>query len=69
MNITQLHCFDIYMNSLFNSRVCICQMVCLDDQHRMKIEEPGFPVAAVERGQKELDQVLSWVIMTSLNLA
>ena len=24
--------------------------VCLDDKHRAKVGEPGFPVAAVERG-------------------
>ena len=27
-------------------------MVCIDDKHRLKVEEPGFPVAAAERGRK-----------------
>ena len=25
---------------------------CLDDKHRVKVGEPGFPVAALERGRK-----------------
>ena len=32
-------------------------MVCLDDKHRIKIGEPGFPVAAAERGQRVLANV------------
>ena len=28
--------------------------VCLDDKHRIKIGEPGFPVAAAERGRQVL---------------
>ena len=35
----------------------VCQMVCLDDKHRMKIGEPGFPVAATERGRRVLVRV------------
>ena len=35
----------------------ICQMVCLDDKHRMKVGEPGFPVAAAERGRRVLVKV------------
>ena len=35
----------------------VCQMVSLDDKHRMKIGEPGFPVAVVERGQIVLVKV------------
>ena len=27
-------------------------MVCIDDKHRQKVREPGFPVAAAERGQR-----------------
>ena len=27
-------------------------LVCLDDKHRLKIGEPGFPVAAAEKGQR-----------------
>ena len=26
--------------------------VCLDDKHRIKIGEPGYPVAAAERGRR-----------------
>ena len=29
-------------------------MVCLDDKHRLKVGEPGLPVASVERGKKVL---------------
>ncbi len=32
-------------------------MVCLDDKHRMKVGEPGFPVAAAERGRRVLVRV------------
>ena len=27
-------------------------MACLDDKHKVKIGEPNFPVAAVERGKR-----------------
>ena len=27
-------------------------MACLDDKHRVKVGEPGLPVASVERGKK-----------------
>ena len=27
-------------------------LICLDDKHRIKCGEPGFPVAAAERGQR-----------------
>ena len=27
-----------------------CTMVCIDDKHQLKVGEPGFPVAAAERG-------------------
>ena len=30
----------------------MCVFVCLDDKHRVKIGEPGYPVAAVERGKR-----------------
>jgi len=32
-------------------------MVCLDDKHKIKIGEPGFPVAPAERGRKALVKV------------
>ena len=31
-----------------------CLMVCIDDKHRLKVGEPGFSVAAAERGKKVL---------------
>ena len=34
-----------------------CRLVCLDDKHRMNIGEPGFPVAAAERGRRVLVKV------------
>ena len=27
-------------------------LICLDDKHRLKVGEPGFPVAAAERGRR-----------------
>ena len=35
------------------------QMLCLDDQHRIKIDELGFPVAAAERGRRVMVKVRS----------
>ena len=29
-----------------------CTMVCIDDKRWLKVGEPGFPVAAAERGRK-----------------
>ena len=28
----------------------LTNFICIDDKHRVKVGEPGFPVAAVERG-------------------
>ena len=37
---------------------CLCEraqhVFCLDDKHRIKVGEPGFPVAAAERGRRVL---------------
>ena len=27
-------------------------LICLDDKHRVKVGEPGYPVAAAERGRR-----------------
>ena len=27
-------------------------LICLDDKHRLKVGEPGYPVAAAERGRR-----------------
>ena len=32
----------------------VCTMVCIDDKHRLEVGEPGFPVAAAERGREVL---------------
>jgi len=37
------------MSILFRGK---CVFTCLDDKHRIKIGEPGYPVAAVERGKR-----------------
>lgn len=29
-----------------------CLFICLDDKHKVSVGEPGFPVAAVERGRR-----------------
>lgn len=31
-----------------------CLFVCMDDKHRLKVGEPNYPVAAVERGRRVL---------------
>lgn len=31
-----------------------CVLVSLDDKHKIKVEEPGYPVAAAERGKRVL---------------
>ena len=31
-----------------------CLFVCLDDKHRVKVGEPGYPVAAAEHGRQVL---------------
>ena len=31
-----------------------CNFICLDDKHRIKVGEPGVPVASVERGRQVL---------------
>ena len=39
-----------------------CTFVCLDDKHRIKVGEPGFPVASAERGRRvpvRLDEFLT----------
>ena len=37
------------MSLLFRDK---CVFVSLDDKHRIKIGEPGYPVSAVERGKR-----------------
>ncbi len=43
-----------YMKEYAISMKDHCLMVCLDDKHRVKVGEPGLPVASVERGKKVL---------------
>ena len=31
-----------------------CLFICMDDKHRLKVGEPNYPVAAVERGKRVL---------------
>lgn len=31
-----------------------CSFFCLDDKHRVKVGDPGFPLAAAERGRQVL---------------
>ena len=35
----------------------ICNLVCLDDKHHLKVGEPGFPVATAKRGRRVLVRV------------
>ena len=30
----------------------MCHFICIDDKHRVKVGEPGFPISAVERGRE-----------------
>jgi hypothetical protein len=30
----------------------LSSFICIDDKHRIKVGEPGYPVAAVERGRQ-----------------
>ena len=41
--------------------------ICLDDKHRIKIREPGFPIAAAECGRRVLFSMAKskWETMTS----
>ena len=32
-----------------------CNFLSIDDKHKIKIREPGFPVAAAERGKRVID--------------
>ena len=41
--------YERKMSLLFRGK---CVFACLDDKHRIKIGEPGYPVAAVERRKK-----------------
>ncbi|XP_060582454.1 uncharacterized protein LOC132738865 [Ruditapes philippinarum] len=50
-----------YASALFRyeKEFCIkyrehCSMVCMDDKHKLKVGEPGYPVAAAERGKAVL---------------
>uniref|UniRef100_A0A1X7SZ43 Uncharacterized protein n=1 Tax=Amphimedon queenslandica TaxID=400682 RepID=A0A1X7SZ43_AMPQE len=29
-----------------------CSLICVDDKHKVKVGEPGFPVASAERGRR-----------------
>lgn len=40
--------YEREMSILFRGK---CVFTCLDDKHHIKIGEPGYPVAAVERGK------------------
>lgn len=46
-----------YMREFSVQYRTVTEMVCLDDKHRMKVGEPGYPVAAVERGRRVLVKV------------
>ena len=31
-----------------------CVLLCVDDKHKIKVGEPGYPVAAIDRGKSVL---------------
>lgn len=52
MPTMQQHYLDIKGNLLYDSKTTV--FFLLDDKHRVKVGEPGFPVAAAERGRRVL---------------
>ena len=42
--------------------------ISLDDKHRIKITEPGFPVAAVERGKRVIVSMLNDFVVGDYDL-
>ena len=55
-----------YMHEFAVKFKTVTEMVCLDDKHRMKVGEPGYPVAAVEQGRRVIvkrEQALKLPIM------
>ena len=49
MHITVLQCFDT-----FESLLSYVHLLSQDDNHNIKVGEPSFPVAAVDRGKQVL---------------
>ena len=47
MSITQLQCSGTYVSMPF-----VVRITAPDNKHRLKVGEPGFPVAAAERRRK-----------------
>ena len=37
-------------------------MICQDDKHHCKVEEPGYPLAAVERGKQVIVAVDKMIV-------
>lgn len=52
MPTMQQHYLDIKGNLLYDSKTTV--FFLLDDKHRVKVGEPGFPVATAERGRRVL---------------
>ena len=55
--VQQCHHVDSHYASAslreYSITVCeYCAFVCLDDKHKIKVGEPGYPVAATERGRR-----------------
>ena len=48
--------FPIYEGLCIKFRE-ISVFACIDDKHRIKVGEPGFPVASAERGRQVMYQV------------
>ena len=51
--IAQL-CFDTWARDYAVKLRNVALFVCIDDKHRIKVGEPGFALAAVERGRQSL---------------
>jgi hypothetical protein len=53
----QRACFGIFEAAI--KRRQVCSLILVDDKHHIKVGEPGYPVAAVERAQERCI-ILCW---------
>ncbi|CAC5380320.1 unnamed protein product [Mytilus coruscus] len=53
-NVTNIMCYKMtwYQKEFAIMYKPFCNFVCMDDKHKLKVGEPGYPVATVERGKQ-----------------
>ena len=61
---------DIYVNTsdIYKPFWEQCMFISLDDKQRIKITEPGFPVAAAERGKRVIVSMLNDFVVGDYDL-